>query len=346
MKLDEVRWGIIGCGAVTETKSGPAFQSVAGSKLVAVMRRSRALAEDYARRHGVPRWYDDADRLLDDPEVNAIYVATPPSSHLEYALRAARRGKPVYVEKPMARSHEECVRMIDAFAIANVPLFVAYYRRALPRFLKAQELLAEGALGAITGVSVRFAGPYHRQIDASAPLPWRYRAEESGGGLLLDLGSHTLDILDFLVGPLSHVAGTAVNTGARYDVEDGVALHFRVASGALGTARWNFASHRRVDALIVEGEEGELRMTTFGDDPLELVRGRETERFAIGNPTHIQEPMIAAVVAALRCERSCESTGVSAARTQAVMDAALEGYYGSRRGAFWSEPARWPKSRG
>ncbi|MET0591490.1 MAG: Gfo/Idh/MocA family oxidoreductase [Polyangiaceae bacterium] len=346
MKLDDVRWGIIGCGAVTESKSGPAFQNVAGSKLVAVMRRSGKLAEDYARRHGVPRWYDDADRLLDDPEVNAIYVATPPGSHLEYVLRALKRGKPVYVEKPMARSHEECVRMIDAFAAANVPLFVAYSRRALPRFLKARELLAEGALGAITGVSVRFTGPYHRQIDSNAPLPWRYRAEESGGGLLLDLGSHTLDILDFLVGPLTHVAGTAVNMSARYDVEDAALVQFRVASGALGSARWNFASHRRIDEIVIEGEEGELRMTTFGDDPLELARGAETERFAIGNPTHIQESMIASVVAALRCERSCESTGVSAARTQAVMDAALESYYGSRRGEFWTDPARWPKNRG
>ena len=99
-----VRWGIIGCGNVTEVKSGPAFQNAEGSALVAVMRRHGELAADYARRHGVSRFYDDADRLVSDPEVDAVYVATPPGSHLEHALRACRAGKPAYVEKPMARA--------------------------------------------------------------------------------------------------------------------------------------------------------------------------------------------------------------------------------------------------
>src|SRR4051812_30482656 len=179
MSLPEVRWGIIGCGAVTEKKSGPAFQRVAGSKLVAVMRRSSDLAADFARRHGVPRWYDDADRLLADPEVNAVYIATPPSSHLAYALRACAAGKPAYVEKPMARNHVECMKMTNAFAAAGVPLFVAYYRRALPRFLKAKALLDEHALGGVTGVGVQFAAPHHRNLDPQRPTSWRLRAEES-----------------------------------------------------------------------------------------------------------------------------------------------------------------------
>src|SRR5882757_10269989 len=103
-----IRWGIIGCGDVTEVKSGPALQRATGSALVAVMRRDRAKAEDYARRHGVARAYDDAAALIADPDVDAVYVATPPSSHAAYTLAAARAGKPVYVEKPMALSHAEC----------------------------------------------------------------------------------------------------------------------------------------------------------------------------------------------------------------------------------------------
>jgi predicted dehydrogenase len=344
MKRAEVRWGILGCGAVTEIKSGPAFQRIAKSRIVAVMRRQGDLAADYARRHGVPRWYDDPDRLLDDPEVDAVYVATPPGSHLAYALQACERGKPVYVEKPMARNHRECLRMIEAFAAANVPLFVAYYRRALPRFLKVKEMLGAGTLGTVTGVGVHFAGPYHRQIVADDALPWRLRAEESGGGLLLDLGSHTLDLLDFLLGPLTHATGTAANVGGRHDVEDSVVLQFRTARGALGTARWNFASDVRSDSIVIEGEEGQLRFATFGDDPIELVRGAISERFTLPNPVHIQEPLIATVVAALLGEGRCESTGTSAARTQAVMDTALETYYGGRSGDFWSNPARWPKN--
>lgn len=108
-----IGWGIIGVGDVTEVKSGPAFQKADHSALVAVMRRTSALARDYAERHGVTRWYDDADALIHDPHVNAVYIATPPDTHMDYTLRVAQAGKPVYVEKPMARHHAECRRMID-----------------------------------------------------------------------------------------------------------------------------------------------------------------------------------------------------------------------------------------
>ena len=340
-----VGWGIIGCGAVTEVKSGPAFQSVPGSKLVAVMRRSRELAADYARRHGVPRFYDDADELLADPEVDAVYIATPPGAHLEYALRACALRKPVYVEKPMARHHAECQRMVHTFAAAAVPLFVAYYRRALPRFRKARELIGQGALGRITGVGVHFAGPYHTSPRQGSPLPWRLRAEASGGGLFLDLGCHTLDILDFLLGPLRGASGAAVNVAGQHDVEDNVAMQFHLENGALGTARWNFASSTRTDSIVIEGDEGVLELSTFGDQPLALRRPSGIEHFAIANPACIQEPMIASVVSELSGRGRCESTGVSAARTQAVMDAALDAYYGGRDRAFWEKAESWPGRR-
>src|SRR5688572_23614993 len=109
-----IRWGILGCGDVTEIKTGPAFYKVPGSQLVAVMRRNGELAADFARRHGVPRWYDNAAALVNDPEVDAVYIATPPGAHLEGALLVAAAGKPVYMEKPMARNAAECDAMIAA----------------------------------------------------------------------------------------------------------------------------------------------------------------------------------------------------------------------------------------
>src|SRR5690554_6321079 len=207
-----IRWGILGCGEVTEVKSGPALQRAPGSALVAVMRRDAARAEDYARRHGVPRWYADADALVADPEVDAVYVASPPSSHAPLAIRALRAGKPVYVEKPMALDAGECTAMLDASRDAGQPLFVAYYRRALPRFLKVRELVAEGAIGQPRRVRVQL----HRTLDPryadSAALPWRVRPELSGGGLFVDLGSHTLDLLDFLLGPVVEASGETHST--------------------------------------------------------------------------------------------------------------------------------------
>ena len=197
------RWGIIGCGDVTEVKSGPGFQKADRSALVAVMRRDLAKAQDYARRHGVPRAYDRAGALIDDPEVDAVYIATPPSSHCELALAVAAAGKPCLVEKPMAMNHGECLRMIEAFAARGVPLWVAYYRRALPRFLIVRDLLAANAIGRVTSVRVEVTKP----LATTERSNWRFDPAIAGAGLLFDLGSHCVDLLDFFLGPITGVAG-------------------------------------------------------------------------------------------------------------------------------------------
>jgi predicted dehydrogenase len=338
-----VRWGIVGCGAVTEVKSGPGFQLAKGSTLIAVMRRNGELAADYARRHNVPRWYDDADALIHDPEVDAVYVATPPGTHCEYALRVAAAGKPAYIEKPMARSHVECQRMNETFAAAKLPLFVAYYRRGLPRFVQAKALLDAGRLGTITGVSYRMTQAA-RKLDDTA-LPWRFNAADAGAGLFLDVGSHTLDILDFLLGPLQNVSGHAVNLANDYDVEDGVAMNFQTPHGALGTASWNFAGSRYEDQIQIEGTQGRLCMTTFGTEDLQLETTDGIETFDGQNPPHVQAPLIQTIVDDLLGRGTCPSTGASAIRTQIVMDTVLQSYYGSRDDEFWTRPQSWPGRR-
>lgn len=341
VKRDVIRWGIIGCGDVTEVKSGPGFQKAQGSKLVAVMRRTPGLAEDYARRHGVPKWTTDAEELIHDRQVDAVYVATPPGTHLQYALATCRAGKPCYVEKPMARNASEARAMVQAFAKSGLPLFVAFYRRGLPRFRKTRELIETGRIGRVTVLSYRWASASHRKIDP-ANLPWRLQAEHSGGGLFLDLGSHTLDILDFLCGPLQDAAGRAANLAGVHDVEDAVAMHFRTAGGALGTASWNFAAHCSQDLIRVAGTEGEITLSTFGREPVRLETSEGAETFDLPNPPHVQQPLIQMMVDGLLGLGQCPSTGATAARTAAVMDTVLESYYGTRADGFWADPASWP----
>jgi 1,5-anhydro-D-fructose reductase (1,5-anhydro-D-mannitol-forming) len=336
-----VGWGIIGCGDVCERKSGPAFQSARGSRLIAVMRRNRGLAEDFARRHGAARFYDDADALVCDPEVNAVYVATPPGTHLEHALRACRAGKPAYVEKPMARSYAESQAMLRAFEDARIPLFVAYYRRALDRFRVAREIVGSGRIGTVTGVTYRYAAPHHLGLEKSK-LPWRVVAEHSGGGLFLDLGSHTLDVLDFILGPLASVSGSAANCASLHDVEDTVAMSFVTSGGVPGTAHWAFATEVSEDRIEIFGTDGCLWVPTFANEPVEIVVRGKTEKLDYPNPECIQQPMIQAVVDTLEGRGVCPSTGISAARTSAVMDRVLASYYGTRDGDFWREPRLWP----
>lgn len=340
-----VRWGIVGCGDVCEVKSGPGFQRARGSELVAVMRRDRARAEDFARRHGVPAFYDDAERLIADPRVDAVYIASPPGSHEDLALRVAKAGKPAYVEKPMARNHAECKRMVEAFAAAKLPLFVAYYRRCLPRFLKAKELLDGRSLGKIIRVDVRYGSDGQLRQAGAGELPWRMQAEHAGGGLFLDLASHTLDVLDFLFGPLQAVSGEASNVAAPGDVEDRVVMRFATLAGAQGSGSWNFSSRAKEDHIEVVGEAGTLRLSTFGDGPVELERPAGAESYSLPNPRHIQEPLIQSIVDSLLGRGACPSTGETAARTSDVMDRALLGYYGSRDDGFWRRPERWPGRR-
>ena len=347
---DTIRWGILGCGDVTEVKSGPALQKAAGSQLVAVMRRTGALAADYARRHGVPRWYDDARALVADPDVDAVYVATPPGSHLEGVRLAAAAGKPVYVEKPMARHTPECDAMIAACAAAKLKLFVAYYRRALPRFPKVRELLAAGAIGTLTGLHYRFASPGHAGIGAvahqgPAQPSWRTDAPISGGGLLLDLGSHAIDLLDFFGGPLQDVAGHAARLATTGDVEDVATMTFRTRDGVPGTAAWNFASRVKEDALELSGPEGRISLSVFGHEPVRLETARGVEHFEFPPPPHIAQPLIQTVVDDLLGRGTCPSTGESARRTNVVMDRMLDAYYGGRADEFWSRPHTWAGRR-
>lgn len=332
MTTRAVRWGMIGCGAVTEVKSGPALQKAEGSTLVAVAGRRPGPAEAYARRHGVPRWYDDPAGVLHDPEVDIVYVATPPDAHLPLALACARAGKPAYVEKPMALDGAQCDAMNEAFRAAGLPLYVAYYRRALPRFRKVKELVDAGAVGTPRLARVALSRPAAAGEGDPSTRPWRVRPEIAGGGHFVDLACHTLDVLDFALGPIAEVAGLAGNQAGLYPAEDVVCCAFRFEGGAFGSGAWSFAAGRE-DLVEIVGDRGTLRFATFDDRPVELERGGAVvERHDLPNPPHIQQPLVQTIVDEWRGVGSCPSTGVTAARTSRVMDAAVRGYRGPRAG--------------
>lgn len=324
--MEEVKWGILGCGNVCERKSGPPMYRTEHSSLTAVMRRDAAKAADFARRHGVPRFYTDAAELIADPEVDIVYVATPHASHKELTIRALAAGKPVYVEKPMAMNHAECLEMIAAAEKHGQKLFVAYYRRALPYFLKVRELLDAGRIGTPQRVEVRYIRPARPEDCDREHLPWRLRREVGGDGYFYDMAPHTLDILDFLLGEIATARGEKSNTAGLYDVADTVSAEFRFRSGVDGTGIWRFTAppEESEDSVVITGSEGSVRFSTFAFTPIELTTPQGCERFAITPPEHIQGPLIRTIVAELRGEGQCPSTGISAARTSWVMDAILK----------------------
>jgi predicted dehydrogenase len=311
---------------VTEVKSGPGFQKANHSRLVAVMRRNGDLAKDYAHRHAVPKWYDRAEALIADPDVDAIYIATPPNAHKEYTLMAARAGKPVYVEKPMAMCFAECQAMFEACRGAGLPLFVAYYRRALPRFLKVKEIVEGGSIGQPRAVTVALYRPH--MPPAAGTSDWRVDPALAGGGRFVDMGSHTLDFLDYVLGPIRQAHGVAANQARSYPAEDTVAAAFEFESGVPGTGLWWFASPIAADRTEILGVRGRVTFATFDNVPVLLETGDGTMEFAIPHPPHVQQPLIQTVVDHLNGVGPCPSTAESAARTTWVMDQILAAYYG------------------
>jgi len=314
-----VRWGIIGCGDVAEVKAGPGFQKASGSALVAVMRRDIDKARDFAQRHGVPRVHATADDLIADPDVDVIYIATPPSSHCELALAVARARKPCLVEKPMAMTHAECMQMVDAFASAGCPLWVAYYRRALPRYLLVRDLLRDGAIGRVTSAHIEV---FDRLATGDRAKGWRFDPAVSGGGLFLDMGSHCIDMIDFLIGAIDDVNAVVLNTGGAYRAEDVTAASFR-AGAVAGSGIWNFNADRTFDQMRVVGTSGSISFPMFADG--DVVVGEQ--RFEVRNPPHVHQPLIQTVVDELLGRGKCESTGQSGARTAAIMERCVNRNY-------------------
>jgi len=324
--MQHVHWGIIGCGDVTEKKSGPGFAKANGSDLVAVMRRDAAKAKDYAARHNVPRWYSKAEDLLQDADVNAVYIATPPAYHLSYTIMAAEAGKPVYVEKPMAINVKECEKMLEVCHKNGVPLYVAYYRRALPRFLKVKQLIDSGALGEVHSFAITLHQP-PSEADQGSHTPWRVDPAIAGGGYFIDLATHTLDLIDYLFGPITDVHGLAVNRAGLYAAEDNVTAVFKTKSHLVGSGNWSFSTLNEEDEVRINGTQGNLSFASFQDKPVVLNTDTQREEFFIDHPPHVQQPLIQTVVDELLGLGNCPSTGQSGLRTTRVTDEILKGYY-------------------
>jgi len=327
-----IRWGMIGCGDVTEKKSGPGFAKAAHSELVAVMRRNGALAADYSRRHGVPRWHDDADAIIRADDIDAVYIATLTDTHCEYALRCAAAGKPVYVEKPMAMDHPKCLEMIAACRVSGVPLWVGYYRRALPRFLAVRELVAKGAIGEIRAVISRhFQRPPAAEQFAGGAVPWRVDPELSGGGFFFEGACHTFDFLDFMFGPIVEVRALAGNQAGAYRPEDIVSATYRFASGAFGSGTWCYTADFDEEYNEIVGDGGRIRFSTTQPVPIRIYNGDAVEELPAGDPDHVHQPLIQTIVDELNGSGRCPSTGESGARTAKVMEAILADFRAQSR---------------
>ncbi len=317
-----INWGIIGAGDVCEVKSGPGFYKAQGSALAAIMRRDKDKAADFAKRHNVAKHYTTADELINDPDVNAIYVATPPHLHKEYAIKALNAGKPVYVEKPMALDYNECLEMTQAAKRNQQKLFVAYYRRSLPYFLKVKELIDNGFIGKPIAVNIKqFRAPFSSDFESDTQT-WRVDPNLAGGGYFYDLAPHTIDILDFLLGKITDAKGYTANLGGLYNTEDTVSASFQFENGALGTGIWSFITEEKsnIDSVEILGTKGKIQFAVFDFTPIQLTTSEGLHEFTEENPQHIQQPLIQEITNELLGKGLSPSPASSGIRASWVID--------------------------
>ena len=324
--MKQINWGFIGCGEVTEKKSGPAFNEVEGSQVVAVMSRSENKARSYAERHHIRKWYTDAQELIDDPDVNAIYIATPPSSHATFAIMAMRAGKPVYIEKPLAASYNDCIRINRISEQTGVPCFVAYYRRYLPYFQKVKEIIENGTIGKVINVQIRFSVP-PRDLDYKneKELPWRLQPDIAGGGYFYDLAPHQIDLLQNIFGVITRAHGYPANRAHLYKAEDTVSACFFFENGVTGSGSWCFVGHgsAKEDCIEVIGDKGSLSFSVFTYEPIVLITSEGKQSITVPNPSYVQLPMIKHVIEHLQGIGHCDCTSISATPVNWVLDRVL-----------------------
>lgn len=317
-----LRWGIIGCGAVTEVKSGPPYQTTPHFELYGVMRRNIGKAEDYAKRHGVSKVYPNADDLIFDPKIDAVYIATPPDTHKKYALKVAEAGKPCCVEKPMAPSYLDSLEIYNAFLAKGLPLFVAYYRRSLPRFLKIKEWLDQEKIGAVRHIRWQFNRPPN-DLDLKKSYNWRTDETIAPGGYFDDLASHGLDLFTFLLGEMEEVYGTSVNQQDLYSAKDAIAACWTHKSGVLGSANWNFGTFNREDRVEILGSNGRIQFSVFNEEEIVLEDKNGIAPTFIENPSHVQQYHVENIMLHLLEGKEHPSQGKSGLHTSWVMDRAL-----------------------
>ena len=334
-----IRWGFLGCGKVVLTKSGDAFRNVPNSTIEAVRRRNLEQAKESAEYFGAPNWCDKIEDLLAS-DIDAVYIATPPGFHYEQAMECLKAGKAVYLEKPFARNYPEAKALTEGFEKAGIPLYIAHYRRALPRFLKIREMLSAKIIGEVESIDFhlnRIFSPKEVQKG------WLYDLVLSGGGKYYDIAPHTVDIINFLFGNITQVQGSAKNIGVGCPLENVVEMSFVTEKGIQGNARFCCVAEEKSDRMYVTGTKGTMEFSVHGktDVIVRDIDGNVVERFDLPDPKTVEEAMVQSVVEDLLGISVCESKARDVLITYEIIDKVLDEFYGGRSDDFWNHPERY-----
>lgn len=318
MSQSVIHWALIGCGDISRKRVAPALRDAAGGRLYSVSRARAALAEEFAKEFGAEKHFADWREQVADPQVDAVYVATPPDVHCEQTVRSAEAGKHVLCEKPMALSAAECDRMIEACRANGVQLGVAYYRRFYPGVQEVKQRIAAGEIGKIVTAQINAFERY--DATPGEPVPWRLAASTAGGGPMMDFGSHRIEIFVNLLGRLELEFAKSDRVLFEREVEDTSIAIFRAKSGARAQLTVTHAAREPQDTLTIFGSEGTLRTRVLNEGDLALVKSDgETD---LSRPPHanLHQPLVEDFLAAVRDDRTPGVSGADGREVQRLLD--------------------------
>lgn len=313
-----LKWGVLGAGSVAQRRAIPAINKAEGVELHALLSRDAARAQRLATEHGARRSYTTVDELLSDAALDAIYVSTPVYLHCEQVIEAAERGLHVLCDKPMAMNTEECQRMIDACQANDVHLQICFLFRFHSCFQQIKNWVADGRLGQIVQGRVPFLKPF--------PVPqgaWRGNPDQGGGGSLMDLGAHGVDLLRYILGEVREVSSFCNSVVHGYDVEETGMIMMRFENGAQGFVDTSFAAAGCDLVIEIYGTDGwvwvynddgwKIKLSSNGESqiiesPFEDLYQFQFEHFA-QCVTEGEQPIV---------------TGTDGLRTNAILAAAYE----------------------
>ena len=315
-----IRWGILGCGDVVRKRVARAILDEPNSELVAACRRNQAKLDEFCSQFGVTRAYaHDAD-LLDDDEIDAVYIATPVNLHCPQTVAAASQGKHVLVEKPMGMSVAECDEMIAACREHQVKLAVAYYRRFYPVVERMKEIVAAGEIGRVLSVSAVTATALAMSPDDDGY--WRVIPEQGGGGALMDIGSHRINLFLDMFGEAKSVKAICGTVAADYDADDCASLVFEFQSGVQGSLQCYFGAGADPDEFAIMGTKGRLVSRPLNGDELQIQIGQERRTESHPPAENFNAPLIADFAAAILDDRNPMVSGDEGRLTNVAIERA------------------------
>jgi predicted dehydrogenase len=316
--LNPLRWGLIGAGDIVRKRVGEALRDGRGCELVAVSRARADLLAAFAREAGARRWHADWRDLVRDPEIDAVYVATPVHLHADQTVAAAEAGKHVLCEKPMAMGAAECDRMIAACRAAGVRLGIAYYRHFYPVVMRAKELIAAGAIGEPVFAQMLASEPFDPR--PGGPRGWLVQRAQSGGGPMADFGCHRLEVLVHLLGPVAQVRGVAATVALDREVEDTAATLLQFDRGACAMVAVTNAAADRQDTLEIFGTHGSIRTASLNGGDLAVSNG-DGQRLESHPPeANVHVPLVEEFVDAVQRGRDPAVDGVVGRTVAAIQD--------------------------